>query len=269
MLRTVCIAMAVVMVEATIYAVVIRYNPFALLSFVCTLIFGVAIGVEVSRVWYSRTRTFRLTAALLLAILGLWTHWLVWIALTVQHGAKASLHLVWSSPLHWAQFLDRLAHTYHFVLMRKNGAPAPPSSPLALECVWLGEASLIFAIAAFASINTTGEPVYNKWTIEVWAGGLSSKMLREAFARGDVAPLYSRVWHDALTKPPQLPAWKGVEFTFDNEHNAISAVMVDHRPVDTQGLPQRRTPLVESLSLPRRDYRALVNHLSRNIVIKD
>jgi hypothetical protein len=45
--------------------------------------------------------------------------------------------------------------------------------------------------------------------------------------------------------------------------------MIDHRPDDVHGEQQKRTLLVDGLSLTRRDYRALVKHLSDNRVVMD
>jgi hypothetical protein len=264
--RAAWIAAVVVMIEAAIYAIAIRYNPFVLLSIVCTLVFGTAIGVEVSRAWQSRARALRLAAALLLAVLGLWTHWLIWIALTVEHGVRIAGHLALSGPMEWVRFLDRLAHSRDLVLLRRNGMFGSPASALQLTGIWLGEALLVFVTAVSMGMAV---PTYHRWAVEMWSTGLSFDALREALRRGDVALLRAQVWHDAMMRPPSHPVWQSVEFGFDDEHSAISAVMIDHRPDDAHGEQQKRTLLVDGLSLTRRDYRALVKHLSDSRVIKD
>jgi hypothetical protein len=262
--RAACVAVAVVLAGAAIYAVVIRYNPFVVLSFFGTVIFGLLIGVEVSTTWPTRATAFKVVAALLLAVLGLWAYWLTWVALTVEHGAMTALQLAQSGPLHWANFIDRLAHAYHFSLRRKLGGYAEAST-LETEIAWVIEALLVMALAVFAGIS---KPVYRKWTIEVWSAGLSSAKLREALARGDVSLLHSHEWYPA----PELllqPVWQSYEVAFDDRPRAISIVMVDHRPANSGEIRHTRTPLVDGLSLPYRDYKALAEHLSANMGRKD
>lgn len=261
---------------ASLYAVVIRYNPFVYFSVIATVVFGLAIGVVASSAAQhgkSRSTLFNVASALALAMFALWVHWLIWTALRLEDGSRQAMTLATSGPSGWAGYLSWLADNYHLSIGRRARHGAEMSATQ-MHWVWLVEAVLVIVAALLSGwASSTGRAfseVTGKWAsveldVHTSDAGLSVAELKAALERGDFALLdeVTVVDPESENSPTE---WKTLSVKLaaepgDPQLRLISVDAVVNRRDDKGNLKQDSTTVVQNLLLPELVYDALLSRL--------
>jgi hypothetical protein len=279
-------AVVAVTILAAIYAVFIRYNPLVFLSVAAVLVFGVSIGVSAALGAPTDTSwamPFRLLVALLLAGYGLWTHWLIWIALALDHGGALAAKMASAGPTGWVDFLGGLARDYRIGIGRLGGYRAPVS-PQQMLGVWFGEAALVVVTAllgAWASTHDrqaeaaplTHPEGTNSCTFTLATAGhrvdLSPNALIAAFRRGNFT-VFNSLWHIDLDSWRTHPKWPSIELRIltqaaDDTSHVIDVDVVENSWDDTGKPQQVKTPVARQLPFPHNEYVRLLTQLTGGV----
>ncbi len=266
-----------VAVLAALYALVVRYNPFIYFSFIATVLFGALVGfaaAAAAQAGRSRSLPFNLLAALLLAVFGLWLHWLLWIALQLDHGAAVAEQLALSGPAGWKDFFTWLAQNYHLSVSRYVGSQGAAASTHDMLWIWGGEAAIVIALALLTATGATRIRLYSertgKWAstaLKIEAVGIDTTpdALRSAFERGDFSAFQQleRLDYEACRAQP---SWHSVELELiaepgDMALRAINVELITNR-WDAKGKRKKnRALVVQNFLLPLAEYEALIERL--------
>ncbi|WP_374403623.1 hypothetical protein [Niveibacterium sp.] len=264
-----------VVVQASVYAVVIHYNPFVYFSFLATLALGAAVGaVAVMTAQSARSRSHKFNAALGLffGCAAVWAQWLVWLSLNSGESWARLLHLGFSAPSVWLDTLREFSEHWHVTFSRRGrGAELTPGN---LHWIWGLEAAVIALLSMLVAALGGDGSAYSErsgcWTTDEVEASLAAddssvEVLRARLEAEGASPLLALpVVPDGAA--PNYSPWYTLKVSCvadpgDAEFCLIRVDRVTHTRKDNGKISTSSATVSKLRFLAPDDYRALVTHL--------
>jgi hypothetical protein len=254
---------------AGLYALWLHHSPNTLISLFGLMLFSVFSGLAA---WYAvhrgHCRSFRVCAwaGVLLAALGCWLHWGIFLYLDYDRGAELAWHWFTSGPAGWMTLLGLLAQRVRELEPARFGASW-------LAFWWALEALLLIWIPAWMARMVPEEPYSEAqgcWadkdvTEELWwDGGLSSELASRLAEDGvDFLLVLPRAVEVGLTVASEwwTISLKCFQVEADPTARWLSVGIVVQKREDNGKVSSQRTPVVSYWQLSAADYTRLVERL--------